>query len=182
VYIELVTSPRSKVHSCFVGDLAACRAALALTGREDPVRAWYDAADRRAIVGRFGRLRGAIGRCQGDGADEACEAALRAIPPSQLPVPLSAGAQLSLLQMALDAGGPGAYDRLRSSAAANRSIEERLALTARMASGDSLLSTWRTNVLAARPHTVEISAPSAWAAVLWGVVLGFLALRSTRWR
>lgn len=182
VYIELVTSPRSKVHSCFVGDLAACRAALALTGREDPVRAWYDAADRRAIVSRFGRLRGAIGRCQGGGPDEACEAALRALLPPQLPVPLSASGQLSLLQMALDAGGPGAYDRLRSSAAANRSIEERLAITARIESGDSLLSAWRANVLAARPHTVEISAPSAWAAVLWGVVLGFLALRSTRWR
>jgi len=182
VYVELATSPRSKARSCFVGDLVACRAALGLAGREDPVRAWYDAADRRAIVRRFGRLGGDVGRCQRDGPDEACEAALRLIPPEQLPRPLSPAAQLSLLQIVLDAGGPGAYDRLRSSAAAKHSIEERLALTARVASGDSLLSAWRAKVHAARPHTVEVSAGSAWAAVLWGVVLGFLALRSTRWR
>jgi len=181
-YVELVTSPRSKARSCYVGDLVACRAALRLTGREDPVRAWYDAADRRDIVRRFGRLGGDVGRCQRDGPDEACEAALRLIPPEQLPGALSRAAQLSLLQIVLDAGGPGAYDRLRASATANRSIEERLALTARAENGDSLLSAWRATVLAARPHTVEISAPSAWAAVLWGVVLGFLALRSTRWR
>ena len=182
VYVELATSPRSKARSCYVGDLVACRAALGLTGREDPVRAWYDAADRRAIVRRFGRLGGDVGRCQRDGADEACEAALRLIPPAQLPLPVSPAAQLSLLQIVLDAGGPGAYDRLRSSVAANRSIEERLALTARVESGDSLLSAWRAKVLAARPHTVEVTAPSAWAAVFWGVALGFLALRSTRWR
>ena len=185
IYLELVTSPWSTAHSCYLGDLAACRAALGVTGRADPILGWYDALDRRRMVREFEypfwkRSAGVLyDRCAQGGPDASCEAALRAIPPIGITTPLSTAARISLLEAALDAGGPGAYERLL--AAPRRPIESRLAAAAAVP-GDSLFALWRARVLAARPKTVGLGGRSAWAAVLWGTVLGMLALRSTRWR
>jgi hypothetical protein len=185
VYMELVTAPWSAARACYTGDRTACRRALGLLGRDDPILSWYDAADRRTLVRTFGyswwqRLGGALyQRCVNGGPDADCEAALRALPAMAIVPPLSGTARLHLLETALELGGAGAYDRLLASA--RSSMETRLAEAA-MVPGDSLIALWRGRALAARPTTVALRPSGAWAAVLWGTLLGVLALRSTRWR
>src|SRR5574341_1731 len=186
IYLELVTTSWSKAHGCYVGDLAACRAALGVAGREDPIVNWYDGVDRRLLAAGYretpfwNRLRGdVLGRCARGSTDEPCIAALRDIPRSSVPAPLSASASFSLLETVLDVGGRDAYGRLLSRP--DRPLEGRLAAAAGLSS-DSLFALWRHRVLAARPRTVGLSPGGAWAAVLWSTILGILALRSTRWR
>lgn len=185
VYENLATSPFSKPQACFVGDRAACRAALGLT-EQDPIVAWYDAIDRRRLAATwsdFARRTGhpAVVRCAEGASDSVCIAALRELPAAVRlgEPPLSGGDRVSLAAMALDVGGPGAYDRLL--AARGQPIADRLAAAARL-DADSLIGVWRARVIAARPHTLAFQPRAAWAAVLWGTLLGFMALRSTRWR
>ena len=185
VYLELVTASWSAARSCYLGDLAACRRALGVTGRDDPILNWYDAADRRMLVRAYEtswwhRIAAVkYQRCIAGGTDADCEVALRALPSIAITPPLSGTARLHLVETALEVGGPGAYDRLL--ATAGRPMEARLAAAARLP-GDSLFALWRGRVLTARPKTVALQAKGAWAAVLWSTLLGFLALRSTRWR
>jgi hypothetical protein len=186
VYLEMVTSPWSKARGCYLGDLQDCRAALGLSGRADPIRGWYDAADRRTKVRDLPPSRWVTNalpaqQCRNGGSDETCEVALRTMPVAWVETPLSGTARFSLVFLALETGGVGAYDRIAAST--DRSIESRLAAGAFL-SGDSLLALWRGRVLAARPRTVALgpSGGGAWSAVLWSVFLGVLALRSTRWR
>lgn len=184
-YIDLVTSPWSHARTCYLGDLTACRRALGLSGREAPILEWYDAPDRRRLVrdrpySSFDRTAGVqYQRCLNGGPDTACVAAIHASRFFTLDTPLQAPARLSLLQAALTTGGRGAYERLL--AGAGRPLDERLAFAAGIPT-DSLLSRWRAAVLAARPKTVAFATRQAWAAVIWGVLFGFLAMRSTRWR
>ena len=168
-----------------MGARVACRRALGLTGNDDPILNWYDAADRRMLVRTSNYSwwhRGAgllYQRCVGGGPDADCEAALRALPAIAITPPLTGTSRLHLLETALDAGGVGAYDRLLANP--RSSMDTRLTAAAALP-GDSLLALWRGRVLAARPTTVALQANAAWAAVLWSTLLGVLALRSTRWR
>lgn len=184
---DVVTSSYTVVNQCYLGDRNACARALALTAAPDPIREWYDAPDRRQIVGAFNaweraRSAGAYRQCVHTDSDSACTAALRAMPSWLLTnamAPLSGAARVAVIETAIDVGGPGAYDRLL--ATVRRPMRDRLAAAARM-SVDSLLGIWRARVLAARPESLALGAKAAWAAVLWTVLLGFMALRSSRWR
>lgn len=185
VYVDLVTSSWSRARACYLGVRVACRAALGLSGREDPLREWYDAADRRKMVreapaATWSRINGVWAQqCMNDGADDTCERALRENRYFFLETPLDHAARLGLMHVALAAGGAGAYERLI--AATGQPIEARLAAASGL-SGDSLIARWRGRVLAARPTTVAFGARSGWIAMAWSVLLGVLALRSTRWR
>lgn len=188
-YVDLVTSPWSHARACYVGDLDSCRSALGLVRGPEAVMLWYDAPDRRRLVRALSyssvdrSAQTPYQRCLNGGPDEACVAAVRGALGYNLgfipETPLASPARLSIMQAALTAGGRTAYARLLASA--GRSMDERLAWAAGIPA-DSLLSRWRAAVLTARPKTVAFGTKQAWAALLWGVVFGFLALKSTRWR
>ena len=181
VYVELATSPNRIVVDCRSGKIDQCRHGFAFEIPEDPIMMWYDVADRRRIGSRnlqYRRRDPNVQRCA-EGDDRACIAELRTWAANDLPAPLSAGARHSLAWVALGLGGDGALERFESSA--DTSMQKRLEAAARMPS-DSLISAWRDSVMAARPRPVTASGGTAWAAVMWGGLLGILAMRSSRWR
>ncbi len=177
LYFELVNSQWHRVQDCHRGDIVACRLALGLDGRDDPLVRWYDGPERMLLVnsvpGDSGRAR-----CR-QGSDADCRIVLRQSRPGGLPPPFTTGARVSLLHLALHEGGADAYSRLVSSH--QLPIDARLAAVAGM-STDSLVAAWRARVLAARPEPGAFSPRSAWTAVAWWVFLAAFALRSTRWR
>lgn len=83
-------------------------------------------------------------------------------------------ARADLLLTALDLGGEGAWGRLRDSP--GTTVEEHLTAAAGM-SADSLLSTWRSGLLALRPDHGPIGVGTialllAWTGLVLLVVLG----------
>jgi len=180
LYLELTISPWHRVQDCRRGDLASCRLALGVDGRDDPTDRWYDASDRRRMVAGWlpSEMNGVTTRCL-QGQDAACRQALRRLEPTLVSTPLGAGARLALLDVVLRRGGTGAYDRLL--ATRGQPIDTRLAAAAGV-SADSVFATWRSRVLSAQPLPVAVSPSSAWVAVGWCLLLAVLALRSSRWR
>ncbi len=179
LYEELATAPWSTARACFDGDLEQCARGLGITN-EDPVTRWFDARDRQQYVTQYlPRMtsRQRKDQCILDGDDVACIALMRASPAT--PAPASISARQLLLALALDHGGPEAFDRLV--AASDQPLDARLALAA-LLPRDSLLSRWRSHILAAHPKTVAADSRAGWSAVFWGVLFGLVALRSARWR
>jgi hypothetical protein len=183
VYEELATSPWHHARACYLGALASCRLALGISG--DSVTDWFDATDRRHYLERMSNeswpgSEAVYGDCTRRRDDSACIRLMRMdrgwhfVTP-----PFSVHARLLLLSQAIASGGPGAFERLV--AAVGQPLDARLAAAARMPI-DSLVSHWRSYVVAAHPKTVAADTGAAWAAVFWGVFLTVAALRSTRWR
>jgi hypothetical protein len=94
-------------------------------------------------------------------------------------IPLSPEARASFLGQALRTGGAGAFLRLR--AADGEPLLDRLVAAAGVPQ-DSLLAAWRSAVLAARPSARAGLIRSPLSVLFWLVLLGALAVRSTRWR
>lgn len=183
VRIDLVTSSFAVARACYAGADSACALALGVSGTEDPVVRWFDAAERREQVQRNGyRLRGDNGvlynACTAQHADTACTALLHLLPADAFDPPLSASARQSLLALALDLGGPDAVTRLR---AAPDRREAQLAASAGIPT-DSLIRMWRGHVLAARSSNPSMSWGMALTSLLWVTACGALALRSSPWR
>ena len=111
--------------------------------------------------------------------DGACLAELRSLPPQAIPAVLTNAPRHALARFAIHAGGRGAYSRLVRSA--GRPLDERLAAAAGT-SADSLLSSWRASVVAARPRNVTLTPASAWTGLLWATAFALIGLRSSRWR
>ena len=182
LYEELATSPWSASRRCFDGSLVACRLALGITP-VDPITGWYDAADRRNYVAHVLPLPitaiTAARECVRDGDDQACIASLKRAPGGAPEPPLGAQARQLLVALAINTGGPDAYDRLLEHA--GQPLEIRISAAA-VVPIDTLVYRWRTRIISAHPQTVAADARAAWAAVAWGVLLMVIALRSTRWR
>jgi hypothetical protein len=109
----------------------------------------------------------------------ACDAVVRSGGRAIAPPPVTANLRALIVDLALDHGGPGAYDRLVQRPA--RPMAERLAAAAGVAS-DSLLRAWHAATIAARPQSVTLRTAGAWAAFAWVGLLAALALGSSRWR
>ncbi len=189
VYVQLVTAPSQAARSCFLGVIGDCRNALALSESPDPLQQWYPSTgERRALVFRsfaeyfgysdHGAHKSGLQQC-GAGSDAACTELLRSLPPGALPRPLTYDARAALVQVALRLGGRAAYHRLV--ATPGEPIADRLAGAAGV-SGDSLVSLWRSEILAARPAPVTLPPWGPWAALGWTAVFAVCALRSSRWR
>ena len=194
-YIEMVTQPSQSVRSCFAGNSAHCADALEVRRIEDPMTTWYSPAERRLLVQRIGesfrrdaRKDTRFNLCVEKGVERVCDELLRSRLSEQsaskgvapLPAPFGSQARSSVLHVALRIGGSGAFRRLVEAAEAP-TIEARLAAAAGV-SPDSLLSAWRSSVIASRPSQVTLTARIAWTALIWGVFASALALRSSRWR
>src|SRR3989441_4708026 len=189
VYVQLVTAPSQAARSCFLGVMNDCRNALTLAQSRDTLEQWYpSAAEQRALVFKsfaefltfsdHGAHKPALQSCRA-GSDSACRELLRSLPPGALPRPLTYDARAALVHLALRLGGREAYHRLV--ATPGKPIADRLAGAA-WVSVDSLVSQWRSEILAARPAPVTVPPWGPWAALGWTAVFAVCALRSSRWR
>jgi hypothetical protein len=186
VYVRLVTAPSEASRRCLMGDIGACRDALDLFVRGDPVARWYPSArERRSLVLKTFTPYWSVGaqvsmfRACDQGSDSACTALLRSLPPGGLPRPLTYDARATLVNIALQLGGRAAYHRLVASA--SRSIADRLALAGGVGV-DTLLSRWRARILMARPTPVSLPPFGIWIALGWTALFAVCGLRSSRWR
>lgn len=185
VYTELVTAPSQAAQGCLLGNISSCRDALALDRSSGAVTRWYTAEERRLVAASFRpprRPRSARDRhqrCVRDQSDEACTAILTERAERGLVAPISWRAHQTLFHAALDLGGSRAIARLieRDSTL----IAEHLASAAGVEL-DSLLTFWRSRIIAARPEPTIMKRRTKWSAMAWGLLMAFLALRSTRWR
>jgi hypothetical protein len=116
--------------------------------------------------------------CVSGGDDRACVEVLEA---SWYLVdqPLSPMARQTLLRVALQNGGAGAFGRLVQGD--SLPLVDRLASSAALPA-DSLIARWHRAIIAARPTGSVLSRAGGWTAFVWVVVLGVVAMRSTRWR
>ncbi len=186
VFIQLVTAPSEAVRRCFLGDIARCKDVLQIGDSTGLLARWYvTPAEREALVtGSFtdyfarGATAPTLQNCR-QHRDDACIALLQLLPPGSLPRPLGQAARLVLVREALRAGGRDAYRRLVASP--NAAIEARLS-SAAGTDIDSLVARWRNDVLAARPRPLSLPWWAGFAAIGWTALLGFCALRSSRWR
>lgn len=88
-------------------------------------------------------------------------------------------ARRSLMQVALEMGGDGAYGRMLS--AQGGTVADQLAAAAGGPS-DTVLRRWHTAVTAARPESTILTKKGAWMAFFWVVLFVAVASRSSRWR
>lgn len=178
---ELIATPSAATRRCFQGELDWCAEALNLRGTEGGWARWYTAEERRFYIGRSTRPLGdretaVWEECVDAGRDDACDLLLRDRDPV---TPLSPEARASFLGHALWTGGVGAFQRLRE--ADGESVADRLVAAAGIPE-DSLLASWRREVLAARPSVWGGLGRSPVALLFWVAVFGAVAMRSTRWR
>lgn len=178
---ELVTRASTVVRRCYEGDLEGCAQATGLRGGEAPWRNWFTAPERRLYVERMVRPSDASGSALWDGCvragmDDACMVILRG---RALPAPLTPRARSSLLSLALETGGPGAFHRLREAGGGDLSHALEAAAGVPL---DTLLASWRREVLATRRSAWAGLSRSPVTLLLWILLFGALASRSTRWR
>jgi hypothetical protein len=180
-YTELVTTESIALRRCRARDLSACLDALGVDSTQGSrLERWYAPEDYRSAVRTVAPPRDdSVGvaawlLCRRASDDTACGLAARALPQSQVPLPLSASARFTFFREVLDAGGPGAFDRLvntpgslrvRLAAAADEPLER---TTAR----------WLARVEQSRADRMQVSPGLVLASLGWAG--GILALALTR--
>jgi hypothetical protein len=178
--LDLVSSNANIGPKCFDGDLTACHQALGLRPTADPVTEWYSESGRRRLVRAHEwsvrRGNGVATRSCLDGNDEACVVALHAAP--SVPLQVAPALRRSLAQLALQMGGPGAFERLYLS---RGTPAERLMQTAG-APVDSIVRLWHARVRDTRAPSDAMTKEIAAMSLVWILMCGALSLRSSRWR
>jgi hypothetical protein len=177
--VELVSAPSGAARRCYEGDLPSCHLTVGLRESQDPVRELLDSAGRHQLVRRHARefrfrefdtvercLRGDDAQCIGllDGSPHVTNA----LSPFRL----------SLLQLAMQIGGPDAIERAFASSG---SPSARLAAIAGVPA-DTLVRRWQERVRTERVPSEDMDIGIAAASLAWFAVFGALAMRSTRWR
>jgi hypothetical protein len=178
--LDLVSSASFISRGCFDGRAADCRHVLGLDSSATPVQSYFDAAGRRDMVRRHGEVLRRRDYTRTEeclaGTDAAC-AQLLERGPADLSIG-SVGHRVSLLQLAIQVGGPDATMRVFRG---DGSVAEQLAAIAGMPV-DSLTALWLTRVRNQRVASDNMAAGMAAASLGWIGLLGLLALRNKRWR
>jgi hypothetical protein len=181
VRLDLISSPSLLGKGCYGGDADACAMYLGLQSVADPVMAWYDSLARYNQVKvnsdwAFRNQSGATTRCL-EGSDKDCGTALRAMGHYVDP-PGNAFARAAIMRQAIALGGDRAAERLLTSTG---SASDALAAAAN-APIDSVIRAWQRNVRERAISSRDLSLRLSLVAIGWIAVLGFVALRSSRWR
>ena len=184
-FLQLQTAGSIPARDCSAGIVAQCLSALGLVVPLEPIEQIFTLAERRAIGWRwFEQRRGwgptRIARanpCGGDSPDVDCERYVHTLARGAFPPPMGVETRAALVVTAIAIGGDGAMDRLLADSTVP--LANRLALAAGV-DRDTLLTRWRTRVLAARPLPVAPPPVVVVAALLWGVGLAGVALRLVR--
>lgn len=182
VRLALLSSPMTAGRRCYEGDLAACRAVLGLTTVEDPATMLLDSAGRHRLVTlwekqSFRALPPEAVSC-GGGDDASCISVIRKLPLEMLHALPGSAHRTSIVQTAISLGGQDATERLLITPGGP---SQRIAAAAGVPI-DSVIRVWQNQVSHARVGTDDMSVGIAASSLLWVVVFGALALRSSRWR
>ncbi len=176
--IDLATTNASVARDCFAGSIPRCKSALGLTKVSDPYTEWYSPEDWRVIVSGSLNMgivtegrRDAMQACVAGHDMKECEWLVRERPAS---LPLDMDVRRTVVGLALELGGPKAYDRLV--AAQGGSASDVLAATSGLGI-DELVGQWRAHVLSATPANVRPRALEATAMLAWMLVFAFVAQR-----
>ena len=175
--MDLATSNSAATRDCFAGAIPRCESALGLTEIADPLTEWYSPSDWRVMVSGMHRppdettgRQASINACLNDNIPKECEMLVRERP---IPRPLDADSRHSLIGVALELGGPKAFDRMT---AATGSAGDILAATSDLGI-DELVARWRMRVLAAAPENVRPRVLEATTMIAWILVFAFVAQR-----
>lgn len=194
IYRELASLPGALGKRCLTGTAEACWMGLGLGEGGGSPWAWYTPEEQVALVRHYhavwSRERywyrpaedgGLAERCAAEAPDghlEACSAFLGRYQ-ALLPRPLGHAARQALMWIALEAGGPGAFQRLADPS--HGDPVEALVAASGM-SPEELSEAWLRWVLANRPEVYGSLGATSGVAAFWFLFLSLLALRSTRWR
>ncbi len=185
VYRSLALSPSPAALDCLGGAITACRAVLALDDISDVVGTWYVSPEsRRRIVQtmqsriRLGPASLRFDACVSGRAASVCDSILRSLPREAIAPPLPSSARADFMYFAIGRGGAESFPRLNASSG---SMSRRFATAAGMPT-DSVVSSWRSQVIAAAPPPITMPTRTAWMALAWAILLGVVATRSSRWR
>lgn len=191
VYRRAATRPAKVLRDCLEGVEGACWSALAVDRPQDAITSWYTSEERRLLVETNGRFRGrefraARDACVEQGDQARCDALLQELADRwggryymDAFSPLGWQSRATLLWTALTMGGEGAWGRLLEDP--EMSVGDAL----RYAAGHSteeIEAEWRRRLLEHRPQTQAGLARTKWTALFWILLIGALAMRSTRWR
>ena len=191
VYRELALSGLVVMARCFGGDVAACWTAVGGVGEAGRAAlvSGLRGVEARALVDRRATPAALPWRACLEGSDDACRRVLLEDASFLELVPASPEARASLLWSALETGGEGALERLRtgdasSIAPASGAPFDVRATLAHVAGADAdvVMARWIERVRASRPDAHSDLAGGRTLVALWTVVFAFLATRSTRWR
>ncbi len=177
----IARTPAAPNPACLQGDTAACALALGLRLSADTLEEWYPPATWPRLAAMVeappsGREAWLQDRCVSAQDSVACRAVLV---PTRLFPPVGAAGRQLLVELALDSGGHGAFERL--TADSELTMERRLEVAARVPA-DTLLMWWAVAVRSAvpgspAPHGGEFVLTLAWSAAVLA-----MALRGSRWR
>jgi hypothetical protein len=181
VYVEMATAGSAAVRQCRAGDAASCLDVLGVDSLPGTrLERWYAEADYRDLLRRAAPPAddsvavSAWIRCRRGGDPAACIAAVRALPADRIPLPLGASARFTFLRDVLDAGGRGAYERLRVT---DGSLAARFAHAANRPL-DVVTRRWLDRVEEARPGRMQVTPTVALASLGWcGALLAVAILR-----
>jgi hypothetical protein len=175
--IDLATSNSAATRDCFAGAIPRCKSALGLTEIADPLTEWYSPADWRVMVSGMHRPPGettgrqaSIDACLNDNIAKECEMLVRE---RAIPRPLDMESRHTLIGLALELGGPKAFDRMT---AATGSADDVLAATSGLGI-DELISRWRMRILTTTPENVRPRALEATTMIAWILIFAFVAQR-----
>jgi len=186
-YRQLVVTPSASTHACVDGDLAACGVALGLRLDDPRVSDWLSLEERQEMVEAGVDVDGAhmnpdfpLARaCVEEGDNESCDRALRELVAWTPAGPLAGPGSADLFWYAVRVGEAGAWERVLETQ--ESSPLDALTHIAGLAA-DELIGGWRARVMESRPDVHAGLGTTRWATLFWFLVLGALAMRSTRWR
>lgn len=177
---ELLRTPARPNRACFAGEADACASTLGIRVGTDTLAEWFEPETWPRLADMVsGQLNGletvARQRCMNQNDLPACRSVLT---PARVPPPISALGRQYLVQLALESGGPSAFERLTADTGVT--IEHRLAAAAGV-STDTLLARWSATLRAvprgpAHPGW-ELLLGFVWSGLLLATVLG-----GSRWR
>lgn len=178
---ELARTPARPNPGCLRGEARACAVALGLEVSGDTLAAWYpqDTWPRLAglmdasISGRDAWLRD---RCTAMQDLASCQTVLS---PSRVLQPVGFPGRQLLVELALEEGGEGAFERLTVDSGAP--IEHRLSAAAGVPV-DTLLSRWVRVVSAAVPGSPAPGGAEVMLSLGWSALVLMMAIRGSRWR
>jgi hypothetical protein len=181
----MATTPSSVAHRCRSGDDEACLTILGLGAAVGPMlETAYGPEDYRALlVGHALRPADTAAlesrrRCVRSDDAAACAVAIHAVPPSQIPLPLSADARRLFVDEVFRAGGERAYERLMQ---ARGPLRARFAESAAMPI-EQVVARWRDRVLEARPEVMAVRPAVVVAAATWCGILTMAGIGTVRGR
>lgn len=184
-YLELATTQSIALRRCRARDLSACLDALGIDSMPGSRLArWYAPEDYWSIArmtapaGHDSVAVAAWIRCRRHGDEQACRSTVTALANERVPLPFSASARFMFLREVLDAGGPGAFDRLIANSG---TVHQRLEAAANEPL-DRTVTRWLDRIERSRPDRMRTSgtlivASLGWTAVILGLALG----RRTSW-